>query len=662
MAEAAAPVAASTPWLVRAIGLHGAAVAAPISILLFNRARLASEFEVLGALTAEATIAAAVLVLGCVATVRTRDVLPAGVFLWLSALVATLGLALAAWTIEIVLFTVAAIIVAAALGPAMALHRVMVSTASTHQTRFRYVSRYWVGVACGAGWPLGLRVIAEPSVDTQLWIAMAVMAGATAALTPHALAHDDDVVSEGTSPLLDTPWVRRSKFAALTVGAAMVAAASPAQELLLDEWQRSDRQLAAVLGVSTLAAALVAGFGSWYHRLGELTGSRRADVIGLQLFGAGAAITTGALSFTYIGLVVSWTVGGGLLCLAAIGLDASTFASSTPAVRRRIASGQVQAAAVGAAVACSVNAWLIDGLHAQWRIAWLGPPIAYVGWHVRRYSDSARPPELSAVTTSAATVPRRVDALDGEAGTAPTDLLRVENLAVAYGDVQVLFGVDLKVQPGQVVALLGTNGAGKTTLLRTISGLEPSLSGRIVYAGLNITRTRPTWRVGMGLHQIVGGEAVVGPMTIEENLRLFSHGIDPVRRSDAIEEAVALFPRLAERRSQRAATLSGGEKQMLALAKAIIVRPQLLLIDEFSLGLAPTVIADLLPVVRTIAERGAAVLLVEQSVNIALSVADHAYVMEKGSIGWEGSAADLRARPELLQSAYLKGLAQALDT
>jgi branched-chain amino acid transport system ATP-binding protein len=241
-----------------------------------------------------------------------------------------------------------------------------------------------------------------------------------------------------------------------------------------------------------------------------------------------------------------------------------------------------------------------------------------------------------------------------------TAVLDVKDLQVAYGSVQVLFGVNLTIQPGQVVALLGTNGAGKTTLLRTISGLEPVRSGSVVYTGLDITKTRPTWRVGMGLHQIVGGEAVVGPLTVDENLSLFSHDVESDVEADPLAEVFEVFPILEERRHQRAETLSGGEKQMLALAKALIVKPRLLLVDEFSLGLAPIVVGELLPVVRAIAERGSAVLLVEQSVNIALSIADYAYVMEKGEIGYQGPAVDLRARPELVRSAYLEGLSQAL--
>jgi len=239
--------------------------------------------------------------------------------------------------------------------------------------------------------------------------------------------------------------------------------------------------------------------------------------------------------------------------------------------------------------------------------------------------------------------------------------LSVQGLDVAYGPVQVLFGVDLQVAEGEVVALLGTNGAGKTTLLRAISGLEPTQAGSVLYAGLDITRTRPTWRVGMGLHQVVGGSAIVPPLTVHENLKLFGHGVSADRRDAGIEQAYELFPRLRERHGQRATTLSGGEQQMLALAKAIIVQPRLLMIDEFSLGLAPRIVGELLPVVRAIAQNGSSVLLVEQSVNVALSVADRAFVMEKGEIGYSGDAAELRDQPDLLQAAYLEGLATALE-
>jgi len=223
----------------------------------------------------------------------------------------------------------------------------------------------------------------------------------------------------------------------------------------------------------------------------------------------------------------------------------------------------------------------------------------------------------------------------------------------------VLGGSPLTVKyapkPPTVVLLAGLQGTGKTTTLRAISGLEPVCAGRVRYRGLDITHTPPTWRVGMGLHQIVGGEAVATGLTVEDNLRLFSHSVIGPRADAGIAAALRRFPRLEERRSQSAATLSGGEKQMLALAKAFIVEPRLLMIDEFSLGLAPALVAELVPVVRSIAERGAAVLLVEQSMNVVHGLADYAYVMDKGEIRSEGPTADWEMTGDLVRSVYLAG-------
>jgi ABC-type branched-subunit amino acid transport system ATPase component len=241
-------------------------------------------------------------------------------------------------------------------------------------------------------------------------------------------------------------------------------------------------------------------------------------------------------------------------------------------------------------------------------------------------------------------------------------LLVCERLAVSYDSVQVLFDVSVSVGAGQIVALLGTNGAGKTTLLRTISGLETQDRGRISFGGVDISRMDPTWRVSLGISQIAGGRAVAEGLTVAENLRMFGYslGTDRAALRSGIEAALDAFPRLAERRNQAASTLSGGEKQMLALAKAFILRPRLLIIDEFSLGLAPKIVGELLPVVTRINQAGTAVLLVEQSVNIALSIAEHAYCMEKGEIVYDGAASRLRDDPELLRSVYLEGVSKAL--
>jgi len=632
-------------------------LASPLPVLLFQREEIAERLGRLGAVTGEAALLGAVAVVAALAVPRLRDKLPAGATLMLGGLAATVGLGLMAWTIELTLFTIGGVLLAVGAAPGLVTHRILLATDARSADRFRTMSWYWGAVAVGASWPLLVRVFHPVGYGTMLWISAALMLMGALLAGRHALAHDEDHEVEVAVARLDIPWARRSYVAAFAVGTVVIGGADAAQSLLLGDWQRSAAQNAAVLAAGSGAAALICLFGPWYHRLHRLGGSRRSDAIGTQLLVAGALVFLGGLSFTYIGLVVCWLFAGGAIALAASGLDAAVFPSLAPAVRRAVSARQVLWVGAGGLAGSLINAHVIGAWSDQWKIGWLGLPLLVAGWAIRRFSAPARDSGTTAMRAQATTVPRRVYGIDSQG-----PLLSVEQVSVAYGSVQVLFDVDLQVEEGAVVALLGTNGAGKTTLLRSISGLEPTISGRIVFAGLDITRTRPTWRVGMGLHQIVGGEAVVGPLTVADNLNLFGHGVGRSERDQGIAEAYDLFPRLAERSNQRAATLSGGEKQMLSLAKAIITPPRLLLIDEFSLGLAPTVIADLLPVVRRIAEQGAAVLLVEQSVNIALSVADHAYVMEKGEMGYSGPAEELRSRPDLLQAAYLEGLAKALGS
>ncbi|HEX6489026.1 MAG TPA: MFS transporter [Candidatus Dormibacteraeota bacterium] len=236
-------------------------------------------------------------------------------------------------------------------------------------------------------------------------------------------------------------------------------------------------------------------------------------------------------------------------------------------------------------------------------------------------------------------------------------MLSCRSIDFAYDQLQVLFGVDFTVDDGEMVALLGTNGAGKSTLLRVISGLGLPTRGSVRYRGADITYLDPERRVGLGITQVPGGRAVFSGMSVLDNLRVFGHLHGGQRRlvERGIEESLAAFPRLAERRHQPAGVLSGGEQQMLGLAKAFMLKPQLLLIDELSLGLAPKVVAELLEMVRRINQSGTAVVLVEQSVNVALTLVEHAYFMEKGEIRFDGKAADLLDRPDLLRSVFLEG-------
>lgn len=643
------------PRLLAAVAVQGAALATALPVLLFRREDVAERLGVLGAVAGETALIGAAAVLAALAVPRLRSALPAGMLLTLGGLLASAGLAVMARTTAVAAFTVGGLMLAAGAAPGLVLHRILLAGDVRQADRFRTLSWYWAAVAAGASWPLVARVLAPVAYGTVLWAAAALALVGAVLMGRHALTHDDDREVQSTVARLDVPWARRSYGAALTLGAVVVAGAEPAQSLLMGEWQRSPVQNAAVLAAGAVAAASISAFGPWYHRLHRLVASRRSDAIGTQLLVAGVLVLLGAVSFTYIGLVACWFFAGGAVAMALAGLDSAVFPGIAPELRRTVAARQVLWAGAGALAAASFNVWVIGGWSDQWKIGLLGLPLAGAGWAVRRFADSARDAEAAVALSKATTVPRRVLVADSR-----PPLLSVERLSVSYGSVQVLFGVDLQVEEGAVVALLGTNGAGKTTLLRAVSGLEPTTGGRIVYAGLDITKTRPTWRVGMGLHQIVESEATVGPLTVAENLALFGHGVDRVRRARRIDEAYELFPRLAERSRQRAATLSGGEKQMLGLAKAVVTPPRLLLIDEFSLGLAPTVIADVVPVIRRIADSGAAVLLVEQSVSVALAVSDHAYVMEKGEIGHSGPAEELRARPDLLRAAYLEGLADAL--
>jgi ABC-type branched-subunit amino acid transport system ATPase component/MFS family permease len=237
-------------------------------------------------------------------------------------------------------------------------------------------------------------------------------------------------------------------------------------------------------------------------------------------------------------------------------------------------------------------------------------------------------------------------------------MLACRNVDFSYGQLQVLFGVDFTVDDGEMVALLGVNGAGKSTLLKVISGIGLPSRGSVRFRGTDITFLDAERRLRLGITQVPGGRAVFGPMTVVENLRSFGYTLGRNRSAldGAIERCFDAFPRLAERRDQRATTLSGGEQQMLGLSKALILRPQLLLIDELSLGLAPVIVGQLLDMVRAINAEGTSVVLVEQSVNIALNLVDHAYFMEKGEIRFDGRAQDLLERDDLLRAVFLEGV------
>ncbi len=244
------------------------------------------------------------------------------------------------------------------------------------------------------------------------------------------------------------------------------------------------------------------------------------------------------------------------------------------------------------------------------------------------------------------------------------DLLSASGLDVAYGPVQVLFGVDFAVARGEMVALLGTNGAGKSTLLKAVCGLLKPRRGSIRFAAREIAGLSADKVARAGISLMPGGRGVFPTLTVAENLRLAGWLIrhDHDRLAAARSQVEELFPILRERAAQLAGDLSGGEQQMLALGMAMTTKPELLLIDELSLGLAPTVVGQLLEVVREIHRRGTTVVIVEQSVNVALELAERAVFMEKGEVRFEGRTTDLLDRPDILRSVFIAGAAGAADT
>ena len=237
-------------------------------------------------------------------------------------------------------------------------------------------------------------------------------------------------------------------------------------------------------------------------------------------------------------------------------------------------------------------------------------------------------------------------------------LLVCQGVHVAYDKVRVLFGVDMEIRQGEIVALLGTNGAGKSTLLKAISGLVLPIEGSIVFDGRDITHVDPVERAALGIVQVPGGRAVFPTLTVAEHFKaaawLFAKE-DAAEVHARTQRVLELFPRLKDRWHQMAGNLSGGEQQQLGLGMAFVAKPRLLIIDELSLGLAPAVVEQLLEIVRAIHAEGCPVILVEQSVNVALTIAQRAYFMEKGEVRFEGAAAELLARGDLLRSVFLEG-------
>ena len=231
-------------------------------------------------------------------------------------------------------------------------------------------------------------------------------------------------------------------------------------------------------------------------------------------------------------------------------------------------------------------------------------------------------------------------------------MLEVDALSSRYGRITALDSVSLRVDRGELVALVGANGAGKSTLLRALSGVQPAAAGSVRFEGADVTRASARSRVRMGIVQVPEGRQVFGPLTVEDNLMLGAYLRPPGEIRPGLEQVYALFPILASKRDDAAGTLSGGQQQMLAMGRALMARPKLLLLDEPSMGLAPRLVAEIFATIRSLKDAATTILLVDQNARAALSVADRAYVLEVGRIALSGRGTELLDDPAV-QQAYL---------
>lgn len=374
-----------------------------------------------------------------------------------------------------------------------------------------------------------------------------------------------------------------------------------------------------------------------------------ATLAAVLALGFAAAPTTWVAVVAHAGIVASLAiVGPGVLASLSLAIPSRARAIGFSIGALFILPGLIVLPIVG---------WVGDTWGLRWGMAVM-TPVFIIGGLVIASAGKVVDADIADVWTGSAT---RAELLAARAR-GEMKLLMVRHLDVRYGDVRVLFDVDIEIDEGEIVALLGTNGAGKSTLLGALSGTVEADNGAIVLDGRDVTHAPPEEIARLGVAQVPGGKGVFPSLTVAENLRSATWLIrsDRAEADRRVAEVHELFEILALRSDEPAANLSGGQQQMLALGMALIARPRLLLIDELSLGLAPLVVDQLLDVVRMLRDRGTTIILVEQSVNVALAVADRAYFMEKGDIRYSGPTAELLERPDLVRSVYLASASRGI--
>ncbi len=415
-------------------------------------------------------------------------------------------------------------------------------------------------------------------------------------------------------------------------------------------------------GITALYSAGVFGGTLFWGRLSDKTIGQFRIARMAQLGGLALALTSAALVLTAVSPVLPLSI----FFVVLVGVGSAGFLAFHLPITALVAPPRLRSLGfalfgfwfgIGAIIMSGFVAQIGENQGYRWGIGVLAVIVAISGAiYASAYRFVER--DMQQALNSLQTEADLRTALDESGQQA---LLVCRGIEAAYDQVQVLFGVDMEVRQGEIVALLGTNGAGKSTLLRAISGSMDPIGGAIFFDGRDITHTDAQATVKLGVVQVPGGKAVFPTLTVAEHLRAagWLYRDQPEYLKEATEEVLVTFPRLRERIDQMAGNLSGGEQQMLALSMAFIAKPKLLMIDELSLGLAPTIVEMLLGIVRRIQAQGTAIILVEQSINVALTVAERAYFLEKGEVRFEGPTAELIERDDIVRSVFLQGAANA---
>jgi ABC-type branched-subunit amino acid transport system ATPase component/MFS family permease len=475
--------------------------------------------------------------------------------------------------------------------------------------------------------------------------------------------HEDDVelgFFEILRRILLIPAVRRIVSGYLILGVMLVPFNTFVSFFLEEKWGLGPGSRGVFYAVVNGAAVLaLIAYGNRAEKAFRRDPGSVMTLAGWGLLGGVVCIALSALSPWFLAMVLGFVVGQCLIVTISPGLSIASLSVVEAHWRPHLAAviGIFQAAgAIG-------GLFFLSGIEQRFGISGAMVALLIPAGISAFVLRSAAPLVIKDLDRM---IDQLIEAEESEQITARGErlpMLACRCLDFSYDQLQVLFDVDFTVDDGELVALLGVNGAGKSTLLKVVSGIGLPSRGSVRFRGQDITYLDAERRLKLGITQIPGGRAVFGPMTVVENLRLFGYSLGRDKKvvDEAIERCLTAFPRLDERKTSNAATLSGGEQQMLGLSKALMLRPRLLLIDELSLGLAPIIVAQLLDMVRRINADGTAVVLVEQSVNVALSVAEHAYFMEKGEIRFDGSASELLGRGDLLRAVFLEGVGKGAE-